>query len=167
MATISTFFPDSAQCDVLPSNLEIKQWWLHSEWDCSNAAWKRRIQSAFPSRELLHPSHPSPNIEQINRIFKSVRGDFALWGPARESAIWTRVEMAKLEADWVREHVRILYPQTDEFPVPELIGIVLWKKPDTDKLELLEGNHRVSAWLNADNPEPLRCIMFVGEPAAS
>ena len=48
------------------------------------------IPSAFPSKALLHTSHPSshpfPNVEQDNKIFNAVRGDFFLWGAGRENA---------------------------------------------------------------------------------
>jgi hypothetical protein len=38
----------------------------------------------------------------------------------------------------------------------------LWKKPDAKKYELIEGNHRVSAWKLSGKPKFLPCLLFIG-----
>ncbi|MBA3604339.1 MAG: hypothetical protein H0W50_12050 [Parachlamydiaceae bacterium] len=50
----------------------------------------------------------------------------------------------------------------------ELNGIVLWEDKNSEnikKYKLLEGNHRVSAWLSTGTPKNLPAILYIGKPA--
>lgn len=44
-----------------------------------------------------------------------------------------------------------------------LEGVVLWKDPTKEKYQLLEGNHRVSAWLEAKAPAVLPSVIYIGK----
>jgi len=166
MATQSLSFPTNSTQVVLQSNFEIKQWWMYKEWDGSNPKWKAMIQSDFPNRNDLDPSNQNPQIQRIQELFSRMRGSFSdIWGHEREKAEWTKVDVGGLDPNWVRDNVTILYPCDVSFEsaTSDLNGLVRWKKPGTQKYDLIEGNHRISAWLNSANPQPLPSILFIGK----
>jgi hypothetical protein len=74
------------------------------------------------------------------------------------------LSLSNLKLDWVIKHIEVLYPAKDEFEMPDLNGIVLWKDKTQKKYQLLEGNHRISSWLLRKTPESLSSIIFIGEP---
>lgn len=75
--------------------------------------------------------------------------------------------VAKLELGWVKDNVEVLYPSNEKFEVTALEGIVLWKDPAKEKYQLLEGNHRISAWLDAKAPAVLPSVMYIGKAKKS
>lgn len=160
--------PLNATVDKIKSTLEIKSWWLYNEWEpCCQ--FSRYINPHFSNRETLHPKNlKSLDVVTINLIvttFNGVRGNYALWGKAREKGRWKKVVVEQLPLCWAQKHIKICFPQNESFPVSELNGIVLWKQPSDKKYQLFEGNHRVSSWLALQSPPSLPCVMFIGKPA--
>lgn len=115
--------------------------------------WKGMIQNDFPNRNDLDPSNQNPQIQRIKEIFSRMRGIFPqIWGNEREDAEWTKVDVDGLDPNWVRDNANILYPHNMPFKsaTSDLNWLVLWKKFGTEKYDLIEGNHRISAWLNSE-----------------
>ena len=162
---ISSLSSNWTPCE-LGSNFEIKQIWMYQEWNGSHWGRKGKIQKLFPNREDLNPSNLYPEVEKITNIFDQVRGNSSLWGKTKENGMWNKFQTLSLNPDWVSKNVRILYPSEDRFVVENLDGIVLWSdsKDQEYPYQLLEGNHRVSAWLKSDNPQPLPSVLFIGKP---
>lgn len=162
--TIKSYPPEST-VTKLTSTLPIKQVWLYSEWD-PNCQFSRYIQPFFPDRSALTPTNLSPDVGLIQSVFENVRGKYLLWQSPKEEARWKKVETSTLTLDWVRENVEVLYPAQARFPISELNGIVLWKESGSGgkKYKLLEGNHRISAWLAAQIPFSLPAVIFIGKP---
>lgn len=75
--------------------------------------------------------------------------------------------VSKLELGWVKDNVEVLYPSSEKFEVTALEGVVLWKDPTKEKCQLLEGNHRISAWLDAKAPAALPSVIYIGKAKKS
>jgi|GEM_PF-2569833 len=155
-------YPESAIVEELDSCLEIKKWWLYNEWDptCQFSVY---VQKAFPNKSDLHPQEGNADISLIESTFNNVRGKYSLWGSEKEEARWEKVTVEDLKLTWIIENVEVLYEVTGGFEVLQLNGLVFWKNPAQRKYQLLEGNHRVSAWIQLQEPESLPSIFFVGE----
>jgi len=149
---------------------------MYHEWDGSNPDWRGMIQKAFPERDRLHPSYPEPATARNDALFQHMRGAYLhVWGDLREKGKWAKVVVEKLDPKWVLEHVQVLYPSKDRLDteITELSCLVLWQEPSKSKYQLLEGNHRVSSWLNlrangpraSDGllPEAVPCLFFIGK----
>jgi len=124
------------------------------------------------SPNALSSPPPTEKLDQttltlINDAFDYVRGQYSLWGPERQGGEWSRVIVPALPLAWVIANVFVMYPSYDPIEVDSLDGIVLWCDPlagqKTGKLfSLLEGNHRISAWLNRQTPPHLKATIYVG-----
>lgn len=153
--------------ETLSSTLEIKQRWLHSEWE-EKCQFSRFVRPYFPKREALLPSFINANVKLIEEVFNNVRGKYLLWQSPKEQGRWSKITVT-LKLDWVQKYIHVGYPSSDRFDVKMLNGIVIWKGVDfskNGKYELLEGNHRISTWLAAKEPPSLPAIIFIGEPKA-
>lgn len=159
-------YPSGAIVKKLDSPLEVKRWWLYSEWD-PKCQFSWGIRPSFSERDDLLPTILHTNIELIQSVFYDIRGKWALWGDLKEKARWKRVVVEKLDPNWFRRNVEILYPSEEDFEVSELNGLVLWKEPSEGTYRLVEGNHRVSTWLRPrpEQPPALPGILFIGKPA--
>lgn len=154
-------YPLHSRVQKLSSTLEIKKWWLYNERD-ERCQFHQIIKDVFPERADLHPETGKGDVQLIESTFDQVRGRYLLWGPIRENAKWKKVVVDKLDPEWARKNIKILYPINDKFNVNQLCGIVLWCDPDKKKYQLYEGNHRMSAWLSSPNPMPLPAILYMG-----
>lgn len=156
-------YPPDSKVTKLTSTLEIKQYWLHSEWS-EKCQFSKRIRENFPKREDLHPTKEHPDVKLIETTFDYVRGRWLLWQEPREQGRWKKVEVTALTRDWILKNVDVLYPTKDQFPVLELRGIVLWYDKSSKKYHLYEGNHRISALLASLTPESVPGTIFIGKP---
>jgi hypothetical protein len=160
-------YPSGSTITKLDSTLEIKQYWLYNEWDeRSRFSWY--IKPKFPNRTLLDPNKKPDKIalaQFIHSIFHEVRGKYVVWKAVKEHGLWKKIVVENLSPDWVRENIKILFPNDNPFAVSDLHGIVLWKESkDENAYELLEGNQRISSWLSSENPQALPATIFIGEP---
>lgn len=160
----SSKYPENSRVSKLTSPLEIKVWWLYNEWH-PKCDFSRFVQKDFPTRGVLCPLKPTAEMSKIEETFYFVRGQYTLWGERCEKGKWRKIVIEKLALSWIRDNVEFLYPHDTVFEVTELNGIVLWKDPITKKYQLLEGNHRISAWLKAKEPEFLPAILYLGKTA--
>lgn len=162
-------YPPHSKVKKLPSPFKIKQIWLYNEWDSLCKNFSGHIQPSFPNREDLHPKNKNPNVTLIQSVFDRVRGNYSLWQTPREEGSWEKVKVKDLGLDWVMENVEILFPSQEEFPVSKLKGIVLWDDMSKEgkRYKLLEGNHRISAWLAAKDPPSLPATIYIGKPKKS
>lgn len=158
----STRYPLHSRVQPLSSTLEIKKWWLYNERD-ERCQFHKLIKDAFPERADLHPETGTADVQLIESTFEQVRGRYLLWGPVRENAKWEKVVVNRLDPEWARKNIKILFPTDDTFSVNQLCGIVLWCDPESKKYQLYEGNHRMSAWLSSPNPTPLPAILYIGK----
>lgn len=140
------------------TSLDVKREWLYNEWD-ERCQFSKHITLRIPNRHTIQQQIHSKLIEEV---FHHVRGKYSLWGPTRELASWKKVT-TNLSLQWVRDNVNILYPHHNTFNVEKLEGIVLFKTKKSDKWHLLEGNHRISAWVNNNHPQSIPAILFFGE----
>lgn len=163
-AQIGGSLPEGCTVTLLSSPLEIKHWWLYNEWD-PKCQFSKSIQHLIPVRPTLPSDEKEPNPatrELIHSAFWKVRGQYALWKEEKEQASWHRAT-GIISPEWFRTHVEILYPSTTRFDVCELNGIVLWIDPaHPSRFRLIEGNHRVCAWLAMTAPPPVSCILYFG-----
>jgi hypothetical protein len=160
-----TKYPSGSSVKKLTSPFDVKNLWMWNEWD-PTCQFSPHIQKRCPNRNQLDPQNSEDNRELVESVFQAVRGQYALWGPVKEQAKWKKVVVEKLERQWVVDNVEVLYPSTERFEVVELHGVVLWEDKDPTKekkYRLLEGNHRVSAWLESGRPEALPSIIFIGK----
>lgn len=154
-------YPPNSTVTKLDSTLEIKQTWIYNEWD-ERCQFSKYIRPQFPNRDALKNLTDS---DLLKLTFHEVRGKYNLWKVAKEQGRWKKIVVPNLNPDWVKENIKILYPTPDCFDVSELHGLVLWKESKTDTIyQLLEGNHRVSAWLASENPQPVPATIFIGKP---
>ncbi len=147
-----------------PGNLlELKKWWLFNEWD-PTCQFHPVVQHYFPARATIHPVTGNAANSAVDAAFQHVRGQFPLiWGPIRENGNWIKVEVPSLTGAWLTAHVHRPYPTGDTFAVTELHGLVMERVagiPGGCSYRLLEGNHRVSAFLNANQPA-VHSVIFV------
>lgn len=161
---VVTKYPENSEVVKLDSPFQVKRLWIYNEWD-PTCQFSKFILEKFSNRKDLHPDNPNPNIKLIESTFYEVRGKWALWGDSKEGARWKKVVVKKLDLNWVLQNVKVLYPTDDTFKVTEINGLVLWKDPAKRKYRLIEGNHRVSAWINSKGPQFLSSIIFIGKPA--
>ena len=163
-----TKYPPNSTITKLSSTLEIKQTWLHSEW-APECQFSKFIQPDFPDRCDLDPKNNNPNVKLIESTFDYVRGRWNLWQNPREEGRWKKVVVASLEIDWIMKNVEVLFPSQEQFQVSELNGVVLWddQSKSNKRYKLYEGNHRISAWLEAQTPQSLPASIFIGKPKKS
>jgi hypothetical protein len=159
-------YPARATITKLTSTFDIKRVWLHSEW-AIECQFSKFIRPHFPDRSALESSYKSFNVDLINTVFNNVRGKFTLWQDPKETGHWEKIEVADLSLEWVEKNVKVLYPAKDLFAVERLDGLVLWQEAENGKrYNLIEGNHRISAWLTAKKPLTLPATIFIGKPKA-
>lgn len=156
-------YPPNSIITKLSSTLEIKQYWLLSEWEIP-CQFSKFIRPNFPDKSHLDPYNKKPNIQLINSTFHNVRGKFDLWGTPREEGRWKKIVTENLTLDWVEKNIEVLYPAEERFAISRLDGIVLWKQSKEKKYQLHEGNHRISTWLAIQNPKNLPATIFIGKP---
>lgn len=158
-------YPSNSKVTKLSSTFEIKQRWLHNEW-AVECQFSKYIRPNFPNRDDLDPKNTNPNIQLIESTFHDVRGKWLLWQSPREEGRWKKVVVSDLKLDWVLKNVEVLYPSSEQFPVTELNGLVLWndKSGSDKKYKLYEGNHRISTWLATQTPPSLPAVIFIGKP---
>ncbi len=163
MQPLRTKYPEDSEREKLSSTVEIKKAWLYSEWDSKAERRVAIIRSGFPDRHLLNPQNNTVSVDRVQEIFHEVRGKYILWQEPRENGSWRKVVAKSLSLQWVKEHVEVLYPSQETFPVDSLDGIVLWRDPAKEKYQLLEGNHRISAWILLGAPEALPSTIYIGK----
>lgn len=160
-------FPNDWVFTTLTSNIEIKRLWLYGEWDSRNTGIgnAQTIKKEFPSQEALHPVTGNASEKAVSELFYKVRGKYSpIWGQERENAMWQKISIESLDIDWVKTHIFRPWPSTEKFEISRLDGLVLWKDISCKTYRLLEGNHRVSAWLLAGTPKTLPATIYIGSP---
>lgn len=153
-------YPINSTVEKLTSPLEVKGYWMYNEWN-PHCQYSKLIQAKSPNQADLDPQNGTPAL--IDSVLEAIRGQFALWGTSRETSKWKKVVVENLDLNWVKDNIKVLYPTNDTFEVTILNGIVLWKDPTDQKYQLLEGNHRISAWLASSEPKQLPSILFIGK----
>ena len=160
----SDFLSGFKNIEKLDGPIKVKLAWLFAEWDTHNPSRRILIQKYFPDRNQLQKDKQPFTVDFKKRIyeaFQNVRGNYSLWGPDKEKGQWFSVNVEQLKLDWVAQNIDMLFGTDDIFLVDELDGIILWF--ENNSFKLLEGNHRISAWLNRGSPAFLSAKIFIGQ----
>jgi hypothetical protein len=182
---ILSALPAEATPEALASPFPLKVQWVYDEWDGANPTAMKIVREAFPRREAILDALKEDRAdltETINRVFHEIRGQYSVWGPERESGHWRRVTFDALELSWVRANVDVLFAFKDGRPLAELVGPAVWFDPldhhfdrvsrdngadqrlrnPRSPFKLIDGSHRVSAWVDQGAPASLRATIYIG-----
>jgi hypothetical protein len=180
--------PAGATLEALVSSFPLKVQWVYDEWDGANRHAVDIVRQRFPTRETILDALKKDRAdltESINVVFHEIRGKFSVWGPERESGHWSKVMFDALELSWVRANMDVLFAFKDGRTLTELVGPVVWFDPldqhfdgvslanradqrlrnPRSPFKLIDGSHRVSAWIDRGAPASLRATIYIGRKA--
>lgn len=173
---MTPFLPPYDTIEPLRDAFAVKLAWLYNEWDARNLPKIREIVcKAFPKREILQADPESVRVQLfdlVTKTFHDIRGRFpAIWPNVCDKGQWIKLCTQKLALDLVTATVAVPWPNDANFPVNTLYNLVLWFDPNNHckfpgksaPFKLLEGNHRVCAWLKQGTPSVMPATLFIGQ----